>query len=209
MIPEPRTPRLSARALIPFLLALVMAVTMACRPAPVPDDAAPAVTPSGWTDTARTVLSALSWAVPGAQMVTGALLPEPARTVVNRALAGVGAAAENLEVALAAYESRGGDRCAAKAAVAGVRASLVATAQALADNGIALGRVLERVADSAAALVDELVPACDPDAGWRSEGRQTNAELREIELRATARGIILRRDLDDLHPDAAPARVDP
>jgi len=191
-------------SILPLLLALVVVLAAACRPAPVPDDGAPAATPSGWTDTARTVLSTLSWAVPGAKLITDAILPEPARTIVGRALTAVGDAAEGLDVAVAAYEARGGDRCAAKAAVAGVRASLVAAAQTLADNGIALGRVLERVADSAAAVVDELVPACDADAGWRSEGRATNAELREVELRATARGAVLRRDLDNLRPDASP-----
>lgn len=190
-------------AILPLLLALAVVLAAACRPAPVPDDGSPAVTPSGWTDTARTVVSTVAWAVPGARLITDVILPEPARTIVGRALTAVGEAAEGLEVAIAAYEARGGDRCAAKAAVAGVRASLVAAAQSLADNGIALGRVLERVADSAAAVVDELVPACDADAGWRSEGRQTNAELREIELRATSRGVVLRRDLDNLQPGAA------
>ena len=39
----------------------------------------------------------------------------------------------------------------------------------------AVARVLERVTDATAALVDELVPGCDADAGWRSVGRDTNA----------------------------------
>jgi uncharacterized membrane protein len=85
-------------------------------------------------------------------------------------------------------------------------AALVAAAQTLVDHGIALGRVLERVTDATAALVDELVPGCDADAGWRSEGRDTNAELRAIELRATARGVILRRDLDHIQPPGGGAR---
>lgn len=187
----------------PFLLAILFVASLAftsCKPPPRPSPDTPAVTPSSWTDTARTVLSTLAWALPAAHAVTDLILPEPARTVVGRALDGVADAAERLHAALDAYDARGGDRCAAHAAVGGVRAALVAAAQTLVDHGVALGRVLERVTDATAALVDELVPGCDGDAGWRSAGRDTNAELRAIELRATARGVILRRDLDHLHP---------
>jgi len=188
---------------IMLILALVLAVVAShgCTPRPPPPESPP-VAVSAWTDTARTVLSTLRWAVPGAKLITDALVPEPARTIVGRALEGVAEAAATLDTALAAYEARGGDRCAAKAAVAGVRQALVSTAQTLADNGIALGVVLEHVADASAALVDELVPGCDPDAGWRSEGNATDTELRDIELRAAARGAILRRDLDDIRPPA-------
>lgn len=190
------------RALM-LALSLILAciASQACGPRPQPPAPAPTHVAS-WTDTARTVLSTLQWAVPGARLVTDVLVPEPARTIVGRALDGVAGAAGALGSALDAYDARGGDRCAAKAAVAGVRQALVSTAQVLADNGLALGVVLERVADSAAALVDELVPGCDPDAGWRSEGAATNRELRELELRATARGVVLRRDLDNLRPPA-------
>jgi hypothetical protein len=146
------------------------------------------------------VLTTLTWALPAAHAITDMILEDPARTVVGRTLDGVATAAEGLQTALDAYEQRGGDRCAAHAAVGGVRTALVVAAQTLTDNGVALGRVLERVTDTVAALVDTLVPGCDGDAGWRSEGRATNAELRELELRAASRGVILRRDLDHLHP---------
>ncbi len=190
----------STRSLILAMMFIASLAFVSCKPPPRPSPDTPAVTPSSWTDTARTVLSTLAWALPAAHVVTDAILPEPARSVVGRALDGVADAAERLHAALDAYDARGGDRCAAHAAVGGVRAALVAAAQTLVDHGIALGRVLERVTDATAALVDELVPGCDPDAGWRSAGRDTNAELRAIELRATARGVILRRDLDALHP---------
>lgn len=194
------TARPRARMPLALLVAFCLAFAApACRPSPVPDDG-PVSTPSAWTDTARTVLSTLRWAVPAAKVVVGALVADPGRAVVVRALDAVTDAAGRLDAAVAAYDARGGDRCAAKAAVAGVRAALVSAAQVLADHGIALGVVLERVVDAAAALVDELVPGCDPDAGWQSAGRATDAELRAIELRATSRGAVLRRDLDNLRP---------
>ena len=101
----------------PFLLAILFVASLAfipsCKPPPRPSPDTPATTPSSWTDTARTVLSTLAWALPAAHVVTDAILPEPARTIVGRALDGVGDAAERLHAALDAYEQRGGDRCAA------------------------------------------------------------------------------------------------
>lgn len=184
------------------LLALVglavPAAVVCCGPRPPPSG--PGAVVSSWTDTARTVLNTLSWAIPSARAILAAILPEPARTIVGRALDAVAEASTRLAVAVEAYESRGGDRCAAHAAVGGVRAALVQLAQVLADNGVALGTVLERVADGAASIADALVPSCDRDAGWASAGDRTNAELRAIAARATARGVVLRRDLDGLRP---------
>lgn len=199
-----RARAIAAVLCLAFCAAMLFA-PVACLP-PRPRPNGPAVTPSSWVDTARTVVGTLRWAVPGARLITDAILPEPARTVVGRTLDVVGDAAGRLDTALSAYEARGGDRCAATAAVAGVRSALVGAAQALTDNGVALGVVLERVVDTAAALVDELVPGCDPDAGWSSAGRASDADLRAFELRATARGVILRRDLDHLSPPDASAR---
>ncbi len=185
-----------------MLLALVglgvPAAVVCCGPRPPPSG--PGAVVSSWTDTARTVLSTLSWAVPSARAILAAILPEPARTIVMRALDAVAEASQRLAVAVEAYESRGGDRCAAHAAVGGVRAALVQLAQVLADHGVALGTVLERVADGAASIADALVPSCNRDAGWASAGDRTNAELRAIERSATARGVVLRRDLDGVRP---------
>ena len=181
------------------LLALALATsTAACGPRPVPVDGG-AVTPSSWTDTAHLVLSTLSWSVPAARGVLVAVLPDPARTIVGRALDGVTDAAARLSLALLAYEERGGDRCAAYAAVGGVHVAIVQLAQVLADNGVAIGVVLERVADSAASIADALVPACQADAGFASSGDRSNAELRAIATHATVRGTTLRRDLDGIH----------
>jgi len=187
-------------SLIAVLFSLAL-VAPACTPPPPPSDGGtPAVTPSSWADTTRLVLSTLGWAVPSARAITDLVVPEPARTQVGRALDAVTDAAGRLGLALDAYEARGGDRCAAYAAVGGVHVALVQLAQVLADNGIALGTVLERVADSAASIADALIPACQTDAGWASVGDRSNATLRAIASRAAARGVTLRRDLDTLRP---------
>lgn len=188
-----------------LLLALLLAAP-ACTPPPPPSDGGvPAVTPSSWVDTTRLVLTTLRWAVPAARAITDLVVPEPGRTQVGRALDAVTDAAGRLQLALTAYEARGGDRCAAYAAVGGVHAAIVQLAQLLADRGVALGVVLERVADSAASIADALVPACQRAAGWASAGDRSNATLRAISWRAASSGIVLRRDLDTLQPlDAAP-----
>lgn len=177
-----------------LLLALLCAVSLGCTPTP-PVDGGTAVTPSGWTSTARVVLDTLRWAVPAARAITDAVLTDPARAQVGRALDATGEAARELGAAVDAYELRGGDRCAAHAAVGGLHRALVGLARVLADNGIALGTTLERVVDGVASIADALVPACDRDAGWSSVGDRANAELRAI-----ATGRVLRRVLDDLRP---------
>ncbi len=177
------------------------AVLTGCPPTP-PVDGGVAVTPSGWTSTARVVLDTLRWAVPAARAITDSVVPEPARTQVGRALDATGDAARELSAAVDAYELRGGDRCAAHAAVGGLHRALVGLARVLADSGIALGTTLERVVDGVASIADALVPACDRDAGWSSAGDRANAELRAI---STGRGP-LRRVLDDLRPMDAGAR---
>ena len=191
-------------------LRLSLVVLLACGagaaasgcPGPVaPVDGGVAVTPSGWTSTARVVLNTLSWAVPAARAITDVVVPEPARAQVGRALDATGDAARELQQAVDAYEARGGDRCAAHAAVGGLHRALVGLARVLADNGIALGTTLERVVDGVASVADALIPACAADAGWASAGDGANRELRAIAESAARRGVILRRDLDDLrHP---------
>ena len=175
-------------------LALLCAFALGCTP-PAPVDGGVAVTPGGWTSTARVVLDTLRWAIPAARAITDVVVPEPARTQVGRALDATGEAARELTAAVDAYELRGGDRCAAHAAVGGLHRALVGLARVLADNGIALGTTLERVVDGVASIADALIPACDRDAGWASAGDRANAELRAI-----ATGRVLRRVLDDLRP---------
>lgn len=180
-----------------LVLLVVSGALMRC-PGPVtPVDGGPAVTPSSWTATARVVLSTLRWALPAARAITDVTVAEPGRTQVARALDAAAQAAQRMDGAVTAYETAGGDRCAARAAVAGLHVALVAVAQTLADNGIALGTTLERVVDGVASIADALVPACDADVGWSSAGDASNATLRAIAARA---GRPLSRVLDDLRP---------
>lgn len=191
-----------ARALAAVLcLALLVAITVgpvACHPQP-PSPSDPTQV-SSWTDTARTVLTTLRWAVPAAKLIVGATVSEPGRAIVLRSLDGVAEAADGLQGSLDAYEHAGGDRCAAKASVAGLSSSLVVLSRALADNGVALGSTLERVADAVGSIADALVPACDRDAGWQSAGESLGAQLRAIHGAAAARGVVLSHVLDDLRP---------
>lgn len=201
-MPSDRVPRTGLRLSIVLLLACVGGALASGCPGPVaPIDGGPAVTPSGWTSTARVVLNTLSWAVPAARAITDSVLPEPARSQVGRALDATGDAARELGAAVDAYEQRGGDRCVAKAATAGVQRALVGLARVLVDNGIALGTTLERVVDGLASVADALTPACDADAGWSSAGDAANRELRAIHDGAR---VPLRRVLDDLRAPVSP-----
>lgn len=211
MDPPPAPPRgngQSGRSTFLVMLVLVSAfgigtgaTILCCGPRPVPIDGGPAVTPSSWTDGARVALTTLAFAVPAAKVIVQATVSDPGRTQVVRALDATAVAAARMEEALVAYERAGGDGCLAKSATAGVHAAIVVLAQVLADNGIALGTTLEHVADALAAVVDILTPGCAPDASMRaSAGDASNARLRDIASGARARGVILSRVLDDLHP---------
>ena len=184
-----------------ILVATLAGALLTACPGPVtPVDGGPAVTPSSWTSTARVVITTLRWALPAARAITDLTVAEPGRTQVARALDAAAQATDRLHDAVDAYEARGGDRCAARAAVGGLQVALVGVAQVLADNGIALGTTLERIVDAVASIADALIPACDADAGWSSAGDASNARLRAIAEGARARGVTLRRVLDDLRP---------
>jgi len=183
------------------LVATLAGALLAACPGPVtPVDGGPAVTPSSWTSTARVVITTLRWALPAARAITDLTVAEPGRTQVARALDAAAQATDRMHGAVDAYEARGGDRCAARAAVGGLQVALVGVAQVLADNGIALGTTLERIVDAVASISDALIPACDADAGWAGAGDASNARLRAIAEGARARGVTLRRVLDDLRP---------
>lgn len=183
------------------LVATLAGALLTACPGPVtPVDGGPAVTPSSWASTARVVITTLRWALPAVRAITDLTVAEPGRTQVARALDAAAQATDRLHGAVDAYEARGGDRCAARAAVGGLQVALVGVAQVLADNGVALGTTLERIVDAVASIADALIPACDADAGWASAGDGANARLRAIAEGARARGVTLRRVLDDLRP---------
>lgn len=187
------------RAFLSALAAATLSATCRGCPDPVPGGG-PSVTPGSWTDTARTVLATLGWAIPAARAILATIVPEPARSVVLRALDALSDAAGRLGSAVDAYQSRGGDQCPAYAAVGGVHSAIVSLARVLADAGVALGTTLAQVADSVGSIADVLTPRCQPDAGWSSAGDRINVELDAIQYGAAARGRILRRDLDNLQP---------
>lgn len=199
----PPAPRGSpGRATVGVLLLLAFApagaVALGCHPQPGPSGSPTEV--SSWTSTARTVLSSLEWIVPAARALLSTIFGGAAEPVVARSLDAVADAASRLNLAVDAYEHRGGDRCAAHAAVGAVGVALVQLAQVLTDRGIALGRPIEHVVDAAGGLADTLTPACSTDAGFGSVGDGYNRTLRTIEASAASRGVFLRRDLDGLRP---------
>jgi len=196
-LPPSQSGRASISALMIFALSLPM-LGAHCPP-PAPSDGGTA-NPSAWADTVRVVLSTLAWALPAARGIVDALVPAAAQPVVDRAFAAVADAAVHLRIALDAYLARGGDRCAAYAAVGLCTTALVGLAQTLTDNGIALGSTLIPVVQSLGAVTDSLVPACQSDAGFASAGDSINVRLRAIETGAMSRGIVLRPALDNLHP---------
>ncbi len=189
---------LNRRRLAAFSLALTLVFVAAC-PSPRPSPSNPALV-GGWTDTARTVLATLSWCVPAARAIVAAVVPEPARAVVDRALLALSDASTRFNDALDAYDARGGDQCAAHAAVGGLHSAIVSLASVLADAGLGLGNTIGRVADSVGSIADVLTPRCASDAGWSSAGDRVNSQLAAVERNASRRGIVLRRDLDNLSP---------
>ncbi len=183
------------------LLALFLAASLigaTCQPPPPSDGGV--FTPSAWTDTVSTVLHTIAWSIPAAQMIVDNLIPGDARPVVDRAFVAVQDAAVRLQTALDAYNTRGGDRCVAYAAVGGVTTAMVSLAQVLADNGIGLGNTLIPVIQSLGAVADRLVPACQLDAGYASVGERSMVRVRAIEASAMADGRVLRPVLNNLHP---------
>ena len=199
----------SGRAALPVLVAVATAYGVAgvvglalagCPHPPPPASDASVSTPRGWTDTARTVLRAIAWSIPAARVVVDAAVQEPQRTMVDRSLASVSEAARGLETAVDAYEARGGDRCAASAAVAGLTDAFVVLAQVLADNGIALGTTLSPIVQSLGAVADMLVPMCQRDAAYASVGDATSRRLHAVEVVAMTHGRTLRPLLDGLRP---------
>lgn len=171
------------------------------QPPPPPSDGGiPMVTPSGWTRTARLASTVGRGLIPVAQMVTDNIVAEPGRSQVRRAFGIADQALVSLNLAASAYEARGGDRCAAFAAAGAASIALHDLAQVLTDNGVALGEPLGRVVDLVASVVDALIPSCAVDAGFFGAGELANRQLRAVERTASARGVILRRDLDNIAP---------
>lgn len=181
----------------PALLALCLsALCFTGCPGPIaPVDGGPAVTPTSWVSTARTVLLTLQWAIPAAKVVTNATLQDPGRTQVARALDAVTDSARDLGAALDTYESRGGDQCVAHAAVGASHRALMVLATVLAANGIAIGNTIGGIIDALGSVIDGLVPACQRDAGWASVGEQANRELQRL---GSAQTLLMI--LNDLRP---------
>ena len=177
-------------------LCLLLSLTTACPPRPQPGDGG-TVTPSSWTDTARAVLSVLHWAIPAARLAISLLpIDAAAKADILRVLDALSATTiPSLDQAVNTYVARGGDsasRCQAFAAAGATTDALVGVARTLASQGISLGADLEQALTGLGAHVDDLLPACSPDAGWTSAGRATRVTLSALADDARRRGVTLR-----------------
>lgn len=192
-------------ALALVVLGLVASVTSSCTPQPIPpsDGGVPAVTPSSWTRTAHLAATVGRGLLFVARPIVEATTQDPGRTQALRAMDASDDALAGLDRAVTAYDARGGDACPAYAAAGAAAVALHELTDVLADNGLAIGVPLGRVVDLVASVVDGLVPACQPDAGWASAGDRANDQIREREQRARLAGRPLRRDLDAIRlPEA-------
>lgn len=191
------------------LVVIVGALGMRCTPQPVPpSDGGPVVvTPSSWVRTARISVTVGRGLLPVARVIVEATVQDPGLTRARRGFDVSERALGALDLALTAYESRGGDACAVYAASGAAAIALQELAAILADEGLAFGVPLGRVLDMVASVVDALVPRCDVDAGFRSAGRNANTAIADIERRARLRGVILRRDLDRIAPEVVDGGV--
>ena len=191
-------------------LSLLVQVGIGCTPQPVPpSDGGPVVvTPSSWVRTARLSVTIGRGLIIPARVIVEAAVSEPGLTRARRAFDVTDRALGGLDLALTAYEARGGDACAVYAASGAAAIALQELAAILVEEGFSFGAPLGRVLDMVASVVDTLVPRCDAaDAGFHSAGRAANTHVSELERRARLRGVILRRDLDRIAPELADGGV--
>jgi hypothetical protein len=192
-------PNLAARLLI-LVLAVTLTIT-GCPPTPQPAySPGDAATVATWVDTSHLVVRTASWVFPAVRAVVEAVVPAPAAAVVLRLLDFTAARVAGFGRAVDAWVAAGGSGCAPHAAAMLVQVSLLDLAQGLVDAGLAVGATLERIFDAVGSVVDALIPACDRDAGFYAAGMDGRTRMRAIESRALQRGVILRRDLDNLEP---------
>lgn len=194
------------RAAAAIVTAAVLAVSLlACGPRPVPpaDGGVPVVTESSWTSTANTAFDILDWTVPAVRLVVSAWAPgAPATTTaILRALDIVhDTTLPGARRVVADYVARGGDRCAAKAAVVALTDSLLTVADTLAAAGWDLAPAIHTAIQHLGAVADALTPACVPDAGFTSFDSS-------IQRRLDARpNLTTLRPFPAIHPPVAAAR---
>lgn len=199
---EKRVTHLPPPGLGPLGMMLAASIVIAaCRSQPTPGDT-PASTPTTWLDTADTVDHTLAWALPASDAIV-AMLPidAGAKVTVRTAITLAMRARESFSEGLVVYRQRGGDACAVHGAVGALTVALVGVARSLGDVGWGAAPELERALASLGGLGDELAGRCDLDAGFRSVGASTRAQLTTIRLNASARGVSLRPFPDIAPPD--------
>lgn len=176
------------------LLAFFTLSVPACpRPHPVTDGGVS--TPVSWVDTARQVSATLAWTLPALTVVV-ALLPIPVeiKAAIDRAIDVVRGVIPRFESAINVYITRGGGEspCEANAAAGALTDALVGIAQELGIAGWALAPEIDLLVSSLGGIADELLPACNRDAGFLRVGASYRTRLNAIPAAARARGVSLR-----------------
>ena len=165
----------------------------ATAPGPTTSVVTPAVSPASWVNTAQTVVTILTWAVPAAGLVlnTVSLGMTPAQiTVVQTDLTAISTGTlPKFAGALSTYQANVA-ACAADAGAAGCTStclvrdagtllvnSLLALDTGLGQAGLAEAAPIGSALTDVGGIVDDLTPQCVTGAGFTSIGPRISAQL--------------------------------
>jgi hypothetical protein len=135
---------------------------------PTPSDGGVISTPTSWVDTVQVSVDVLIVAVPAAVAVVQALpIPAQAKVDIVNALVSAQGSLPGISAALARYQTSpsSDNACRARAAIQLVADSLLAVAQGLTNAGFQAPAQVLTSLGGLAAVIDEFVPVCAPDAG--------------------------------------------
>ena len=174
---------------VALVLLASLSVGARCNPPPPPTDGAPIVTPTSWTDTARTVVEITSWSIPAMRLIVPVLgLTSQQEVFVLRAIDAVrDEALPAFSRALDVYDHTPTPdaRCQARRAADSLVTALLGLADALGSCGFDIAPDIHAALGGLGAIVDQLTGTCLPDSGFYSIHRTigTRLEARPSTLR--------------------------
>jgi hypothetical protein len=168
-------------------LALALALSLGCTPPTPPSDGGvPVSTPSSWTDTARTVLNILAWAIPAAKLIVSTFsstAPETTSPILSAMDTVQRVTVPGFQRALDSYLREGGDRCQARAAAVALLASLIAVSDTSGAAGWGVALPISAALGSLGGIIDATAPVCALDAGLFASAPTADALLTAARLR--------------------------
>lgn len=166
---------------------LFLALSLGCTPPTPPSDGGPPVsTPSSWTDTARTVLNVLSWAIPAAKLIVSSFSsgnPTTTAPILNAMDTVQRVTLPGFQRAVDSYMREGGDRCQARAAAIALLASLLAISDTSGAAGWGLATPISSALSSLGGIIDATAPVCVLDAGFLASASTADQTLAAARLR--------------------------